>query len=249
MPYLDVSAYVGAWGRWPLKYRTATDVLGLMDRYEVGHAVIGSTRALETDWRKGNEEVLAAAQESAGRLIPFVTVNSATPGAEQLLAGYAERGARGVRCYPSMHHLAAWQLESLCAEAERLGLIVTLVLRPLMDWSLPVAPVGPFEALFRAFPKLQFVVHGLNYGEEFAAAIRLLRTYPNVWVETSCMQGMDATGRVAAQVGVDRLLLGIGLPLQYPACGLAKLTYADLSPAQKTAVAEGNARRLLGMTG
>ncbi len=243
----DVSGFVGAWGHWPLPQRTAADIIALMDTHNVECAVVGSTRALQTDWRVGNDEALDAAAESNGRLIPFVTVDSTQPDHADLLADYAARGAKGVRCYPSMHYnTLPHQLEPVCAAAQDSGLVVTLATRVIVDWSFPVAPVGPFEYLFNRFPDVQFVVHGLNYGAEAWDGIRLLDTYANVWLETSCLQGLGAISQWVSAAGADRVLLGVGIPLQYPACGIAKLEKAKIADSAKEAIARLNAQRLLG---
>ena len=61
------------------------------------------------------------------------------------------------------------------------------------------------------------------------------------------MQGFGAMERMVAAVGADRVLFGTGLPLQYPACNVAKLEHAGLDAAARAAVEAGNARRLLGL--
>ncbi len=247
MTMWDFSGFIGAWGYWPLKARTGADVMALMDAHGIERAVVGSTRALESDWRLGNSEVLAAAAESGGRLMPFVTIDGTQPGTAELLAEYTAAGAKGIRCYPSHHHnTLPSQLEPLCAAAQDQGLVVVIVLRATMDWSFPVAAVEPFEKLFAQFPEVRFVVHGLNYGQESWNAIRLLNSYANVWLETSCLQGLGGIAQWVSQGDVGRILLGTGIPLQYPACGIAKLEKAAISNADKEAIAFGNAKRLLG---
>ena len=246
MTLWDFSGFVGAWGYWPLKARTGADVMALMDANGIERAVVGSTRALESDWRRGNADILAAAAESGGRLVPFVTVDITQPGAAELLAEYAAAGAKGIRCYPSHHHnTLPSQLAPLCAVAQEHGLVVTLVMRVIMDWSFPVAAVESHESLIAQFPGVRFVIHGLNYGQESWTAIRLLNAYANVWLETSCLQGLGGLARWVSQGDVDRILLGTGAPLQYPACGIAKLEKADISAADKEAIAHLNAKRLL----
>ena len=248
MTVWDFSGFVGAWGYWPLKARTGADVMALMDAHGIERAVVGSTRALESDWRLGNSEVLAAAADSGGRLIPFVTIDGTRPDTADLLADYAAAGAKGIRCYPSHHHnTLPSQLEPLCAAAQDHGLVVAIVVRAIMDWSFPVAAVEPFENLFAQFSEVQFVVHGLNYGQESWNAIRLLNTYANVWLETSCLQGLGGIAQWVSQGDAGRILLGTGIPLQYPACGIAKLVKAAISPADKEAIAYRNAKRLLGI--
>lgn len=249
MAFWEFSGFVGAWGYWPLKERSASDVTGLMDAHGIECAVVGSTRALESDWRLGNDEVLAAAAESDGRLIPFVTIDSVQPGSTELLKEYSGAGARGIRCYPSHHHNTLPQhLEPLCQAAKEQGMVVTLVLRAIMDWSFPVASTAPFEYLFAKYPGVQFVLHGLNYGAESWHGIRLLNAHPNVWLETSCLQGLGAIAQLVSHADVNRILLGVGIPLQYPACGIAKLEKAEISSREKEAIGRGNAKRLLNST-
>lgn len=246
MTVWDFSGFVGAWGYWPLKERTGADVMALMDTHGIERAVVGSTRALESDWRLGNADILATAAESGGRLVPFVTIDNTQSGTAELLDEYVAAGAKGIRCYPSHHHnTLPSQLEPLCAAAQDHGLVVTLVMRAIMDWSFPVAAVEPFEGLLAQFPDVQFVIHGLNYGQEAWHGICLLNTYPNVWLETSCLQGLGGIGRWVAHADVSRILLGTGVPLQYPACGIAKLEKAEISAADKEAIAHRNAQRLL----
>ena len=249
MTIWDVSGFVGAWGYWPLKERTAADVIALMDSHGIECAVVGSTRALQSDWRLGNDEILQAAAASNGRLIPFVTIDSTQPGNTDLLSNYADSGARGVRCYPSMHsNTLPQQLEPLCAAAEASGLIVTLVVRAIMDWSFPVASIGAYEYLFAQYPGVQFVLHGLNYGEESWNGIRLQNANTNLWLETSCLQGLGAIAQLVSAADAQRVLLGVGVPIQYPACGIAKLEKAKISCADKEAIAHLNAKRLLAAT-
>ena len=245
----DFSGFVGAWGYWPLEERTAADVIALMDAHGIERAVVGSTRALESDWRLGNAEMLKDAAGSGGRLIPFATIDSTLPETAELLSNYAAAGARGVRCYPSHHHntLPA-HLEPLCVAARKHDLVVTLVMRAIMDWSFPVAAIEPFEYLIAEFRDVQFVLHGLNYGAEAWHGIRLVNTYGNAWLETSCLQGLGAIAQVAVQADVNRVLLGTGAPLQYPACGIAKLEKADISSADSEAIGHRNARRLLAIS-
>jgi predicted TIM-barrel fold metal-dependent hydrolase len=50
-------------------------------------------------------------------------------------------------------------------------------------------------------------------------------------------------------VGCERLLFGTGAVLNYPACNVAKLDHAELTDAQRAAIASENAASLLGLEG
>ena len=92
------------------------------------------------------------------------------------------------------------------------------------------------------------MLHGLNYGEESWNGIRLQNAIPNLWLETSCLQGLGAIAQLVSAADAQRILLGVGVPLQYPACGIAKLEKAKISCADKEAIAHLNAKRLLAAT-
>jgi predicted TIM-barrel fold metal-dependent hydrolase len=59
------------------------------------------------------------------------------------------------------------------------------------------------------------------------------------------MQGFGAIARLVGEVGADRILLGTGAMLHYPACNVAKLDGAELSPQAREAILWRNAKTLL----
>jgi predicted TIM-barrel fold metal-dependent hydrolase len=74
----------------------------------------------------------------------------------------------------------------------------------------------------------------------------LLDRYPNVHVESSLLAledgGMEA---MAARFGAGRVVFGTGFPERYPESAVLQLLHADLSDADKAAIASGNLARLL----
>jgi predicted TIM-barrel fold metal-dependent hydrolase len=117
--------------------------------------------------------------------------------------------------------------------------------RPMMNFRFPTLPIGDVADLAGRFPGTQFILSGPNYLSEFRAATEVMESHPNIAIETSCMQGLQATARMAGAVGADRVLFGTGALLQYPACGVVKLEHADVATAQLEAIQAGNTVRLL----
>jgi len=113
-----------------------------------------------------------------------------------------------------------------------------------MNWGLPEMDAGTIETVVARYPKLTFVLSGVNYGETLWT-FDFMNRFRNVSLEISGMQGFRAVDGCLRAIGSDRLLFGSGLPLLYPACSIQKLEVARLSREQRYAISEGNARRLL----
>jgi predicted TIM-barrel fold metal-dependent hydrolase len=240
---IDCYGFLGPWPYWDTPDRTAAAAIARMDRFHIDACAVVSTNSIFYDLRAGNEEVLEAAARYPGRFIPFVSIS---PVASADLAQYRKRGARGVRLYPQHHHYALAQAGRVLSAAQDLKMPVVLAVRTIVHWGLPVLERADLEAAITKWPRVRFVVASANYGEEFWL-MELMARHENVWVETSGMQGFRAIDYVAGVAGYRRVLFGAGLPLLNPACGVAKMEVCRLPRDQKAAIAEGNARELLGL--
>jgi predicted TIM-barrel fold metal-dependent hydrolase len=78
--------------------------------------------------------------------------------------------------------------------------------------------------------------------------LALMRRFPSVHLETSCIQGFEAIAKIVQEIGSERILFGAGLPLQNAAAGVAKIEHARISDGDRDAIFSGNARRLLRFT-
>jgi|KBSSwiStaDraftv2_1062776.scaffolds.fasta_scaffold269400_1 predicted TIM-barrel fold metal-dependent hydrolase len=247
---LDIYGFIGTWPYWEIAHKTPEALLALMDRSAIKQLAICSTRAIFSDWRIGNEEAISLAEKYPDRFIPFVSLGPAFLKAELVdyLKRYKARNVRGIRLYPyhqsfrlTKDHRVAKVLET----AEELHLPVMLPIRVIMNWGLPQLDTGSIEAVVASFPNLPFILSSVNYGE-FNWARELMRVSPNVFLEISGLQGFRILEHAVKAMGPEKILFGTGLPLMYPACSVVKVTNAKLTPEQKLAVSEGNARRLLG---
>jgi predicted TIM-barrel fold metal-dependent hydrolase len=128
--------------------------------------------------------------------------------------------------------------------AQDLKLPVVLPVRVIMNWGLPEMDAGTIETIVSRYPKLSFILSGVNYGETLWI-FDFMNRFQNVSLEISGMQGFRAVDGCLKDVGSERVLFGTGLPLLYPACSIQKLEVATLTREQRYAISEGNARRLL----
>ena len=248
---IDCNGFFGAWPYWDVTHKTPEGLLTLMDRYQIEMLAVCSTRSIFSDWRLGNEEAIELSNKYPKRFLPFVSLSPILPKSDLVhhLKDYKQRKVRGIRLYPQ-HQGYSLASNSVATEilktAQDLSLPVVLPIRVIMNWGLPEMATGTIETIVPKYPKLSFILSGVNYGDTLWA-FDFMRRFHNVFLEISGMQGFRAIDGSVQAVGTERLLFGSGLPLLYPACSIQKLEVARLTREQKSAISEGNARRVLDM--
>lgn len=246
----DINAFFGHWPYWSLPQTSGEDVLRLMDRFAIDRAAITSLRGLHGDWREANEETLALAQSHGDRLVPIACLSPMKGGGGPVLHEFVAAGFGGIRLYPGMaqgYHLGSSFADEVVAAAGELGVPAIVPTRPMMHFRFPPLSIEQVAALAARHPGARIVLSGPNYLGEFSSAVEALQRCPNMTIEISCMQGFRGTALMVEAVGAERVLFGTGLPLHYPACGIAKLEHSELTDDQLEAVASRNALRLLGL--
>lgn len=188
-----------------------------------------------------------------GILLPFGSINPKLPDwQEDLRRCHEEHKMRGIRLHPNYHgyDLQDPVFGELLKLSESHGFIVQLALcmedertqHPLMR----VAPVDltPLVDLAKAEPKVKLVI--LNcYPQIPPDQITRLVPVSNVYFELSMVERVGAVRLLIEKVTLDRVLFGSHSPFFYFESAELKVQEAGLSEAQKSAVLEGNARRLL----
>jgi uncharacterized protein len=242
---IDVNAFIGKWPYWPIRASSASEVVAALRGWKIDRAVICSTRSLFVDFEDGNREAEAARAAHPGELETFACL---APAKEHDFAAYERRGFRGVRIYPqyhSYHPLYVPFVDALCEDAAARGWPLLLPHRSIMNWSVPRLDLDWMVTLVERHPRVNWILAGINYLHEYQMAEMLLGRYPTVSVETSCIMGFDAVARLVRNFGANRLLFGSGAPLQNGAAGVAKIAHASITDAEREAIFEGNAKRLL----
>lgn len=245
----DINAYFGKWPYWKVNATTGASLLALLERHKIDMAAIASTRAIFVDCERGNEEVARLVADNPQKLMGFAVV-SPTYGKEALaqLRRAAEVGIKGLRLFPFYHGYRFDDdptLQEIITEAAELSMPVMIPLRIIMNWGLPALEIQEVAQLIIRFPRTHFILGCVN--RELRAVLGLMRDHENVSIETSCLQIPYSVERLVDQVGPERVLYGSGLPLQYPACGLARIESAEITDEEKALVFGENARRLLNL--
>ena len=245
---IDSYTLFGRWPYWEIKTKTAEDMLSLMDEYEIDKAAVISTRSIFLDYQEGNGEVLDLMKRYSRRVIGIATVNPKGKGeAKDDFHRSLEEGMRGIALFPLYHGYrlgAEPVLDTILAEAVERRMPILIPTRLLMNWTMPTLDGREARKLFSRFPEGRFLLMAVNREVD---ALEAMRDHQNVSLETSCAQGAYAIERFIADFGIERVLYGSGLPLQYPGCGLAKIEGAEISEGEKEQIFSQNAMNLFGL--
>jgi predicted TIM-barrel fold metal-dependent hydrolase len=117
-----------------------------------------------------------------------------------------------------------------------------------MNWGLPMLDLPVIEALVERHPRATWILAGINYLHELQLAVHLMRRYPGVHLETSCVMGFEGIVKLVQQCGSDQVLFGSGAPVQHGAAGVEKILHARIADAAREAILCRNASRLLKLT-
>ena len=243
---IDAYAYIGFWPYWPIKVRKTADLIKLMDKWSIDKAVVSSTRSIFTpNVEDGNQEVYEAVKEFPDRLIGCAVVDLGNEeSALKQIDRALESGMRGIRLYPLYHGYSLRKVSPrVFNKLIESSLPVIVPYRIIMNWGLPRLQPEEIEFLLKSLSDIDVVICAGNYGE-LAPTLEFLKKNDNAYFETSCLQVWGGVEYLAKTVGADRTLLGIGVPLQYPACGITKVQHADISDKERELILSDNAKRI-----
>ncbi len=239
---IDSNAYLGSWPYWRIDTKTAAQLSKYLSLNRVSGALISSLRSVFYDAEEGNKQVLAACEKYPKQLYGLATL---TPyfkkkgaGAQGLKSG----ALRGIRIYPVEHGFRLNYATKVYELAEELDVPVVIPQRLLMSWAFPEVSVDAVIATAEQNPKVTFVFSTFNYD---AMGAVLSGQFPrNLLAETSGLQLVEGVEMLVDSLGVDKVMLGTALPIQYPQAGIKKVLHAKLSKKEMEAVTWRNAARV-----
>jgi len=247
---IDAYAWFGNWPHWPVPGLGEAALLQTMDRLAIRAAVVLPLAGAFCHAGEGNAELAALAGRHPGRLVGVAAYDprqSASP--RPIMEAARAAGLRGLALFPANHGYALGN-EPAAEEALELagqwGWPVYLPVRLIMSWWMPVTPTESIVAAAQRHPQTRIILASANYGE-LAVVLRGLDQRPNIHIETSGLQSLDAVQKLLDAGHAGRLLLGTGQPMQMPECNLVKLAYPTVARADLRAFLVENAARLFGL--
>ncbi|MGA2864173.1 MAG: amidohydrolase family protein [Verrucomicrobiota bacterium] len=245
-------------GRWPVRRLPCDEPGRLVAKLRsrgVSRAWAGSFDGLlHKDLGAVNARLADDCQRHGrGLLLPFGSVNPKLPGWEKDFQRCLEvHHMRGLRLHPNYHGYrlddpAFARLLKLAAEHR---LIVQLALlmedERMMHPRLRAEPVdpAPLAQLAGQIPGLRLMLINA-LGALRGQSLRELITAGDICVEISMLEGVGGIGGLLEQVPAERILFGSHAPLFYFEAAALKLRESLLTPEQRRAICQGNAKRLL----
>jgi predicted TIM-barrel fold metal-dependent hydrolase len=189
-------------------------------------------------YRLPNDRVLAWADESEGRLIPFCRLDpfdDPLPEAERCLAA----GARGIKLHPRAQEFAfdGHELEGIfeVAEEARVPILIHA------GRGLPPIAEGLAELALRHPEVVLILAHGAICDQGILTS--MLADHPGVLYDTSCFFGLDVV-ELFARVPAERIVFATDPPYGRPQSGL----YMTLRIAAHARLDDATTRLVLGET-
>ncbi len=247
---IDFNVKLGHWPYRPVKGLDA--ILSAMDANGVERAVVSSLDAVfYLNPQDGNGALFDAIRPYRDRFTPFAVLKPQFCGWQDDLARCVEEyGMAGFVLYPNYHGFALddARLAVLmdAATERRLPVCVQAGLEdPRRQYDrgiVPDVPAADIGAFAREYADTAVVALGLKQGQPAVAGDPLPG---NLYFDTSNYEKMGDLEDAVATYGAQRILLGSNVPLFNGLANIEKLRRAELTDADREAIAWGNALGLL----
>lgn len=239
----DANVLFGLWPRWRLD-ATPETVARLAARYGIARQLVCSMRGIFHDFVESNDETLRVCRDHE-HWVPSAALNPV-----QLLDALSEVDRmvrRGVRVFRFFPEFQGWDyrlrpFRRVLAHLAEVGAIAMTTAR--VGPHLHSGVISELAEVLEA-TGVRCILTGVYYGN-FAEALDIARSVPNLYIETHLFNGPDSFEIAAEQLGADRLLYGSYSPVHYIGSSLLPFVHSNLDSAARAAIASGNLVRLLG---
>lgn len=248
---VDAHCHMGPWQAFYVpEGGSAASMVHAMDRLGFDVAIASPHVGIGPDYREGNRQAMAAAEQFPGRIIPYVTINANYPFAqiEAEIKHWRERGSiRAFKLHPALHSRKATDDHYAplfeYANAYRLPVLAH-------SWAGD-ALGGPavLAELAARYPEANILIgHSASSWQMVDEATAAALQHPNLYLDltgSGLIYGLleDLVGRV----GASRVLLGTDMPFIDPRPGLGRVLMSGLTEGDKRLILGLNAKGLFGL--
>lgn len=215
------------------------NLLAILARYKVSHALIYSLRGVEYDFISGNDETLSACRRYP-QLWPVGTVH---PGrhlhCRDEILRCADNGFVALRFFPEIQ---GWPIVyqpflDLCEFIAEVGLPIILPAGPPGQQTLIGERLGPLG--------INVLLVGAGYSVHAETAAVLAR-WPTFYTESHLYDTPGTLEYVGQVAGYERLVFGSNSPARCFAAAFSQALAADFTPEQRAGFFASNVLRFLG---
>lgn len=217
-----------------------------MDRLGIDVSIVSPHLAITCDWREGNRQAYAAAEQFPGRIVPFVVINPHLPTAEieaEIAHWHETAGIVAFKFHASLHKTDT--LHPGYTPAYEYANEHSL---PILShsWSGAGGPMKVIETLAERYPNIRFInAHSSSGWNVIDSACELAEKFDCVYLDlTGSLLAYGGLERMVERVGADRILWGTDNPFIDPRPGLGRMLCAEVSDDDKRKMLGLNAKRL-----
>lgn len=246
---IDCHGHLGYWHNFNIPWRTAADMVRVLDMTGVRCIVASDHSGISADYTLGNDYMIQAMREQPGRILGYCSVNPNYPVREtkdELKRCY-DAGMVGIKFHPGMHrqradaegYRPAWefaQQHELCVLSHS-------------GATDGYCGIAIFEGPARDYPNAKVLLGHAGFGYDGARrACDLANKYPNVFLDfTISIAYRGLIELMVKGAGADRVLYGTDLPFMDSRPIMGRMAFSELDDEQLGLVLGGNARRLFGI--
>jgi uncharacterized protein len=245
---IDAHCHLGWFRNFHIPDHGADDIVAVFDRLGIDAGVVAAHAGISSDFRFGNDEVLAAVEKHPGRVYGYCCVNPNYPeeASDELARCFDNPRFRGIKLHPELHddypldgpgYAPVWSF----ADERRLPVLVHSYFGgDSLDTFAAIAERHESATLLLGHG-------GLDLG--VPAVVDLVHRLPNVYLDLTGPASWDGLIEfLVAEVGADRLLFGSDIPFVNAAQQLGGCAYARITSPERRRILGENAQRLFGIT-
>lgn len=237
MPIIDAYTLLGSWPRAEMDLSVEALAAGMQAR-GISRSLVTHTAAIFYDSALGNDQVWQLCRQYEP-LVPVAVINPLQyPACLNEIDRRIEQGVQVFRLCPREHGYPLSGSVGPLREVLRHFEEARLLLVDAVGLPAPVV-TADLDDLLPVPTAISVDSAGLG------TALQCGRSGANLWVETSRLSAGGAIEAAVKHLGANRVVFGSGAPLFSLGAAVMSLQYAELSDADRAAVFEGNAARVL----
>ncbi|NLN77029.1 MAG: amidohydrolase family protein [Armatimonadetes bacterium] len=246
---IDGHTHLGYWHNFNIPWRTAADMVRVMDKVGVKSCISTAHAGISAEYRDGNTEVIEAMRAFPGRILGYCTINPNYPESElrDELNRCFDAGMTAIKYHPTCHrypidgdrYRVAWEF------ADRHGLVVLTH----AESGGSLCSVAAAGRCAKAYPNTKVLIGHSGFGYDGArACFEVAKEVSNAYFDLAASTAnLDLVEKLVEGVGADRTLFGTDLPFLDSRMQIGRLAFSSLTDDQLTLVLGANARRIFGL--
>ena len=243
--FIDINAWAGMWPGKPNIPSQIKPIQTLLSQYGIEYIFMAS---LDAPW-SGSPHLsnsIIYETEQYDHISPVPVIDPTLPTWPIELD---KAGVKIIKLLPNYCCFKLKEADELFEEASLKGIIVMVQVRmedPRRHHTLarvPDVPIKDIMDVAESYPKLKIILGGVNTPSCFNL-IPQLRAKPDIYLDTSQLDGMDSIKMLVEKGLESQLLFGSHAPMFMPAAGIARVLN-DLPDEIAMAIMRDNAAKLL----